>query len=109
MDPTRDRHRAGDGWSLRTVAATLANPRYTGRQVWNRQRTDHDVPGRDGRPGRGKVLRWNTADQWVISKELVHPAFVSETDFVAAQHINAVPAPRDGATHRYLLVAAIEN
>jgi DNA invertase Pin-like site-specific DNA recombinase len=41
MDPARNRHRASDGWSLRTVAAILANPRYTGRQVWNRQRTDH--------------------------------------------------------------------
>ena len=26
-----------------TVAAILANPRYTGRQVWNRQRTDFDL------------------------------------------------------------------
>jgi site-specific DNA recombinase len=25
------------GWTLRTVAAIPANPRYTGRQVWNRQ------------------------------------------------------------------------
>jgi hypothetical protein len=25
------------------VAASLANPRYTGRQVWNRQRTDLDL------------------------------------------------------------------
>jgi len=28
---------------MRTVAAILANPRYTGRQVWNRQRTDFDL------------------------------------------------------------------
>jgi hypothetical protein len=27
----------GTGWTLRTVAAILANPRYTGRQVSNRQ------------------------------------------------------------------------
>ena len=36
-DPGRNPHRAGTGWTLRTVAAILANPRYTGRQVWNRQ------------------------------------------------------------------------
>ena len=36
-DPGRNPHRAGAGWTLRTVAAILANPRYTGRQVWNRQ------------------------------------------------------------------------
>jgi hypothetical protein len=33
----------GAAWTLRTVAAILANPRYTGRQVWNRQRTDFDL------------------------------------------------------------------
>jgi hypothetical protein len=39
-DPKRNPHRAGTAWTLRTVAAIPANPRYTGRQVWNRQRTD---------------------------------------------------------------------
>ena len=38
-DPGRNPHRTGAAWTLRTVAAILANPRYTGRQVWNRQRT----------------------------------------------------------------------
>jgi hypothetical protein len=36
-DPGRNPHRAGSGRTLRTVAAILANPRYTGRQVQNRQ------------------------------------------------------------------------
>ena len=39
-DPGRNPHRAGAGWTLRTVAAILANPRFTGRQVWNRQPSD---------------------------------------------------------------------
>jgi site-specific DNA recombinase len=42
-DPGRNPHRIGAAWTLRTVAAILANPRYTGRQVWNRQRTDFDL------------------------------------------------------------------
>ena len=42
-DPARNRHRSGAAWMPRTVAAILANPRYTGRQVWNRQRTDCDL------------------------------------------------------------------
>jgi site-specific DNA recombinase len=42
-DPVRNPHRTGTAWTLRTVAAILANPRYTGRQVWNRQRTDFDL------------------------------------------------------------------
>jgi DNA invertase Pin-like site-specific DNA recombinase len=43
VDPERNRHRSGTAWTLRTVATILANPRYTGRQVWNRQRTDKDL------------------------------------------------------------------
>jgi hypothetical protein len=90
------------------VAAILANPRYTGRQVWNRQYTDHDPPsGADPRSARGKVLRWNTADQWVISKDLAHQALVSEADFVAAQQISAMPGPQDGAPHGYVFVGLL--
>jgi site-specific DNA recombinase len=39
-DPARNPHRTGTGWTVRTVASILSNPRYTGRQVWNRQRID---------------------------------------------------------------------
>jgi site-specific DNA recombinase len=31
-------HRAGLAWSKGAVRVILTNPRYTGRQVWNRQR-----------------------------------------------------------------------
>ena len=48
-------HRCPRG-ALRTVAAILANPRYTGRQVRNRQRTDFDLAillaGPAGKPDR---------------------------------------------------------
>jgi Recombinase len=37
----RNPHRRGQAWTASTVTAILGNPRYTGRQVWNRQRTDH--------------------------------------------------------------------
>ncbi|MEV6600122.1 recombinase family protein [Actinoplanes sp. NPDC051346] len=40
-DRARNRHRSGTAWTVRTVAAILGNPRYTGRQVWNRQGIDH--------------------------------------------------------------------
>ncbi len=39
-DPARNRHRSGIAWSKSAVRAILTNPRYTGRQVWNKQRTD---------------------------------------------------------------------
>jgi site-specific DNA recombinase len=39
-DPARNRHRDGRAWSKSAVRVILLNPRYTGRQVWNRQRRD---------------------------------------------------------------------
>ena len=68
-DPKRNPHRTGAAWTLRTVAAILANPRYTGRQVWNRQRTDFDLvdPANTGL-GHRQVQRWNLPAGWVISR-----------------------------------------
>ncbi|MFD0817501.1 recombinase family protein [Micromonospora zhanjiangensis] len=61
-DPARNPHRNGQGWMLTTVAAILANPRYTGRQVWNRHRTDHDdVDPDDAVTRHHEVQRWNAA------------------------------------------------
>ncbi len=67
-DPKRNPHRSGQAWTLGTVAAILTNPRYTGRQVWNRQRTDRDLidPANTGL-GHRPVQRWNLPDGWVIS------------------------------------------
>lgn len=90
VDPSRNRHRAGRGWSLRTVVEILRNPRYTGRQVWNR------VADRDLRyPG--------TPREWVISARSSHPALVSERDFVAAQTVRVSRTAADGAIRVYRL------
>jgi site-specific DNA recombinase len=104
-DPDRNPHRSADGWQLRTVASILANPRYTGRQVWNRQRTDHDPddPKNQIRRGSKDVMRWNPPDQWVISHEPAHAGLVSEDDFIAVQKIRAIPRPGDGTTRDYAL------
>jgi hypothetical protein len=59
-DPGRNPHRAGAGWTLRTVAAILANPRYTGRQVWNRQPSQAVlVDPANTTLGHKQVQRWN--------------------------------------------------
>jgi site-specific DNA recombinase len=107
-DPERNRHRSGQAWTLRTVAEILANPRYTGRQVWNRQRTDHNEtrPG-DKRSSRGAIRRWNAKDEWVVSTRIVHPPLVSESDFVRVQSISAVASPADGQPRRYLLTGLV--
>jgi DNA invertase Pin-like site-specific DNA recombinase len=107
-DPGRNQHRHGDGWSVRTVAEILANPRYTGRQVWNRYRTDHHetVPG-NKRTGHPQHHIANPKDQWVISDRLAHPALVSERDFVAVQSISATPRPDTDEKRTYLLVGLL--
>jgi len=91
-DPKRNTHRSGRAWTLTTVAAILANPRYTGRQVWNRQPTDFDLvdPANTG-PGHRQVQRWNLPDGWVISNRPAHPALVSEADFIAVQQMSGPP------------------
>src|SRR5580693_5458909 len=107
-DPGRNPHRTGARWTLRTVAAILANPRYTGRQVWNRQRTDFDlVDPANTALGHRQVQRWNLPEGWVISRRPAHPALVSEADFIAAQDAAAPRGPAGPAARRYLLAGLL--
>jgi site-specific DNA recombinase len=110
VDPGRNPHRTGAGWTLGTVTTILSNPRYTGRQVWNRQRTDTELadPG-NVTLGHKSVQRWNLPDGWVISSRPAHPALVSETDFIAAQSVNAARdrVPGGGPILRRYLLAGL--
>ncbi len=113
-DPARNPHRSGAAWTLRTVATILANPRYTGRQVWNRQRTDKDLADpADVSLGHKEVQRWNLPVGWVISARPAHEALVSEADFIAAQGVSVdrgpVPAgdPAVPERRRYLLAGLL--
>src|ERR1700733_2312452 len=107
-DPGRNPHRTGSGWTLRTVAAILANPRYTGRQVWNRQPSLAVLidPANTGL-GHKQVQRWNLPEGWVISKHPAHTALVSEAGFIAAQDAAAPRGPAGPAVRRYLLAGFI--
>ncbi|WP_198320538.1 recombinase family protein [Actinosynnema pretiosum] len=67
-DRARNPHRSGVAWSKGVVRAILANPRYTGRQVWNRQRKDEVlIDVEDVALGHETRLRWNERDKWVFS------------------------------------------
>ncbi len=94
VDPARNRHRCGGEWALRTVAVILGNPRYTGRQVRNRQAGDRPISTGDAR---------RSATEWAISAGVAHPALVSESDFVAARAIRATRPTKDGSRRRYVL------
>ncbi|MER6221430.1 recombinase family protein [Streptomyces sp. 900105755] len=72
------------GWILTTVRTILANPRYTGHQVWNRQRTDHAlIDPANTSLGHRDVMRWNAPTDWIISTTPAHPELVSEADTAA--------------------------
>lgn len=85
-DRVRNRHRSGVAWSKGAVRAILLNPRYTGRQVWNKQRKSevlidvHDVA-----LGHETKMKWNPEDAWVWSTEIVHPPIIDTETFAAAQ------------------------
>ncbi|MFD0857325.1 recombinase family protein [Actinomadura adrarensis] len=106
-DPERNTHRSGTGWTLTTVRAIVANPRYTGRQVWNRQPTEHDLidPSNTGL-GHRQVQRWNLPCGWVISTRPAHPALVSEADFISVQGLRAT-RQNTAPDRRYLLAGIL--
>jgi site-specific DNA recombinase len=115
-DADRNRHRSGRAWMTPTVASILANPRYTGRQVWNRQPTippDPRLPAvvetpQDVEEGRVRPQRWNPAPEWVISTRPAHPALVSEADFVAVQGVWAPRGPGHGQARAYRLAGVLD-
>ncbi|MEV0675473.1 recombinase family protein [Actinosynnema sp. NPDC050436] len=84
-DTERDRARLDPGRSLRTVVEILGNPRYTGREVWNRTSADRATRSPSGR--RTSVR--NEQHAWAISARIAHVPLVSEQDFVAAQTVQA--------------------
>jgi site-specific DNA recombinase len=114
-DSERNSHRHREIWTNSSVAAILANPRYTGHQVWNRQRTEHvpvSVPTPDGasstvdaggRYGRRRVQRWNPKEEWVISAKIAHPPLVSPEDFLAVQGLRTSRSTSHGTRRIYML------
>ncbi|GAA1843416.1 recombinase family protein [Asanoa iriomotensis] len=85
-DQARNPHRRGERWQPGAVRAILTNPRYTGRQVWSRQRGDEvllDVD--DVAAGYTTRRRWNHPDDWAWSTDLAHPPLVDPETFTQAQ------------------------
>ncbi|MEU5845361.1 recombinase family protein [Saccharopolyspora shandongensis] len=99
-------HRPGRGWIARTIGLILTNPRYTGRQVWNRQTTKgHGAGGRAGGRGSG-VVRSNSVKEWEVSGQFAHAPLVDETTFIAVQRVRAARPTKTGETRRYALARA---
>lgn len=89
-DPERNRHRAtsNGAWSKSAVRAILKNPRYTGHQVWNRQRREEVlVDVHDVALGHQTKMRWNERSQWIWSEQPTHQALAGLDDFETAQRL----------------------
>ena len=109
-DPARNRHRqaSGGAWSKVAVRAILNNPRYTGREVWNKQRREEvllDVE--DVALGHESKMRWNHHSQWVWSEHHTHPAIVALQTFEAVQDVFAgaqrAAIRKEKTRHPYIL------
>lgn len=102
-DRARNRHRSGVAWSKSAIRAILTNPRYTGRQVWNKQRKQESLLDvEDVALGHQTQMRWNERSEWIYSAEPVHPALVDPEMFEAVQQRLASRGPRSSkrATER---------
>ncbi|WP_327393188.1 recombinase family protein [Streptomyces sp. NBC_01186] len=87
-DPRRNPHRDTRAWAKSAVRAILDNPRYTGRQVWNRQKKHESLLDiTDVSLGYTTKMRWNTQDKWIISKKIVHTPLIDDATFARAQDI----------------------
>lgn len=85
-DRARNRHRDGEGWAKSAIRAILANPRYTGYQVWNKQRRDEVlIDVEDVALGHESRMRWNDTDKWVWSEKPMHEPLVAMEEFETAQ------------------------
>jgi hypothetical protein len=64
----------------------VTNPRYTGRQVWNKQRTDEVlIDVEDVALGHEAKQRWNSPEDWVWSASIAHTPLVSTAMFEKVQ------------------------
>lgn len=84
----RDPHTQGASvaWSRNSVRHILRNPRYTGRQVWNRRRRDEVLVDVDDIAlGHETKFRRNDPTSWAWSGQVVHEPLVSDDDFAKAQ------------------------
>ena len=69
------------GWTVSTVTAILADPKYTGHQVFGRRRR---IPS-----GRARRFRLAPREQWLWSPQPTHPAIITRALWEAAQDIGA--------------------
>ncbi len=94
-DRKRNPHRSGTAWTKGAVRVILMNPRYTGKQVWNKQRKAEvliDVD--DVALGHDTKMRWNPGQDWIYSATQAHEAIIEDEVFQDVQKRMAAGAKR---------------
>ncbi len=89
-DPARNKHRCGIAWAYGAVRAILANPRYTGRQVWNKQpKSEVLIDVNDVALGHTTKQTWNDPDKWIWSEKPTHVPLIDGEIFRQAQALRS--------------------
>ncbi|HXT92810.1 MAG TPA: recombinase family protein [Trebonia sp.] len=97
-DPGRNKHRCGIAWSYGAVRAILGNPRYTGRQVWNKlPKSELLIDVNDVALGHATKQKWNEPGKWIWSKEPVHEPLVGIEAF---ERVRALQRAKGSAGER---------
>ena len=98
-DRARNPHRTGIAWAKSAIRAILTNPRYTGHQVWNKQRKDDVLINvEDVALGHVTKMHWNPKDAWIWSTDPTHEPLIDTETFQQAQDVLA--AHGAGRTYR---------
>ncbi|MEV1286170.1 recombinase family protein [Micromonospora sp. NPDC049679] len=87
-DRRRNPHRTTTAWSKSAIRVILTNPRYTGRQVWNKQRKT-EILIDDVALGHETKLRWNPTHEWIYSGGLAHEPLIDDETFARVQTLIA--------------------
>ena len=97
-DPGRNKHRCGIAWSYSAVRAILANPRYTGRQVWNKQpKSEQLIDVNDVALGHATKQTRNEQGKWIWSREPVHEPLIGTEVF---EQVQALQRAKGSASER---------
>jgi site-specific DNA recombinase len=100
-DPQRNKHRCGIAWSWSAVGAILANPRYTGRQVWNRQpKSEVLIDVNDVGLGHTTKQTWNDPGKWIWSDQRAHEPLIDDETFKQAQSLRRAKDATDERSPR---------
>ncbi|GAA3026098.1 recombinase family protein [Streptomyces glomeratus] len=100
-DAARNPHWAKTAWQQGAVRAILINPRYTGYEIWNKQRKEErllDVD--DVTLGHTSRMTHNPAEESIRSNEPAHEAIISPSRFDTVQALRRPRARNQGRRER---------